>query len=219
LAAPVTSVQSNMIFVPGAKRASAAGATRLGAGNGPPELGLTVRVALRVTELYVAVIVAVALLVTVLLVTVAVAAVFPAGTVRLAGTVATAVLLLESETIAPPVGAAPDKVTVACEVFPPTTVVGLSVIDESEGGGGTPFFVTVRLADLEAVPIRAVMVTTVSWVTGVVVTMKLAEVCPAGTVTIPGGTATTLLVARVAVMPPAGAGLLRSTVPVELVPP
>ena len=51
VAAPVTSVQSNVMFVPGAKRASAAGASNEGAGNVPPELGFTVKVALRLTEL------------------------------------------------------------------------------------------------------------------------------------------------------------------------
>jgi len=51
VAAPVTSVQSKVILVPGAKRASAAGASRLGAGSVPPELGFTVKVALRLTEL------------------------------------------------------------------------------------------------------------------------------------------------------------------------
>ena len=55
-----------------------------------------------------------------------VAEVRPASTVTLAGTVAAAVLLLESVTTAPPVGAALPRVTVPVELFPPTTVVGLS---------------------------------------------------------------------------------------------
>ena len=53
-----------------------------------------------------------------------------------------------------------------------------------------------------------------------VVTVKLAEVCPPGTVTVPGARAAEkLLVARVTEIPPAGAGALRNTVPVALVPP
>ena len=56
-------------------------------------------------------------------------------------------------------------------------------------------------------------------VTVLVVTGKLAEVWPAGIVTMPGGVAVVLLVDRVAVIPSGGAGLLRKTVPVALVPP
>ena len=163
-----------MILVPGAKRASAAGASRFGAGRVPPELGFTVRVAVRLTELYVAVIVAVVVVVTVLLVTVAFALVAPAGMVKLAGTVATDVLLLESAITAPPDDAGEVRVTVACEVAPPVTIAGLSEIEESEAGA--PFLVTVRVADLEALPTSALIVTIVSLVTVDVVTVKLAEV-------------------------------------------
>ena len=53
-----------------------------------------------------------------------------------------------------------------------------------------------------------------------VVTVKLADVCPPATLTIPGTLATDrLLVARVTEMPPAGAGALKKTVPVAFVPP
>src|SRR5688572_18083095 len=67
------------------------------------------------------------------------ALVAPAATVTLAGTVATVVLLLESATTAPPVGAAVVSVRVACELFPPVTLVGLRVRVErvaGPGGGG-----------------------------------------------------------------------------------
>ena len=127
-------------------------------------------------------------LVTVLLVTVALALVAPAGIVMLAGTVAAEVLLLERVMIAPPAGAAAVRVTVACEVAPPVTEVGLSVIDESEAGA--PFLVTVRVADFDAAPTSALIVTTVSFVTDVVVTAKLADIWPAGMVTIGGGVGT-----------------------------
>jgi hypothetical protein len=51
----------------------------------------------------------------------------PAGTVTLAGACA-AVLLLESVTTAPPVGAALIKFTVQVDVEPPATATGLSVM-------------------------------------------------------------------------------------------
>ncbi len=65
--------------------------------------------------------------VTALVVTVNVALVDPAGTMTLAGTVAAEVLLLDSVTAAPPDGAAPLRVTVPCDVPPPTTLLGLNV--------------------------------------------------------------------------------------------
>jgi hypothetical protein len=72
-------------------------------------------------------------------VTVKVAVFCPAGTVTLAGVVA-AVLVVDKETTAPPVGAVPLKVTVPVEETPPSTVAGLIVtVDRTPG-------VTVRLA-------------------------------------------------------------------------
>jgi hypothetical protein len=50
-----------------------------------------------------------------------------ATTVTLAGTCAAAVLLLDRVTTAPPAGAALVSVTVAVDVVPPTTVMGLTV--------------------------------------------------------------------------------------------
>ena len=63
--------------------------------------------------------------------TVKVAVVFPAETETLDGTVATDVLLLERVTTAPPEGAAAVRVTVPVELFPPLTLVGLRVSEES----------------------------------------------------------------------------------------
>lgn len=63
--------------------------------------------------------------------TVKLALVVPACTVTLDGTVATDVLLLESVTAAPAEGAAAVRVTVPVELFPPLTVVGLRVSEES----------------------------------------------------------------------------------------
>src|SRR5713226_1788755 len=69
---------------------------------------------------------------TALVLTVNVALVTPAATVTLEGTVAAAVLLLESATVAPPAGAAPLSVTVPVEEFPPVTLVGFSESEERE---------------------------------------------------------------------------------------
>jgi hypothetical protein len=75
------------------------------------------------------------------------------------------------------------------------------------------------LADV-VVSKNAVIVTDVLFATANVVTAKLAEVCPPGTLTIPGTVATDeLFVARVTEIPPPGAGELRNTVPVAFVPP
>src|SRR5262245_27378822 len=87
-----------------------------------------------------------------------------------------------------------------------------------EGGGGAPA-VTVRFAEV-VVSKNAVIVTDVLFPTANVVIVKLADVWPPGTLTMPGARATfALLVARVTEIPPAGAGALRNTVPVALVPP
>ena len=80
-----------------------------------------------------------------------VALVAPAAMTTLAGVLATLVLLLESATVAPPAGAAALKVTVPVEEFPPVTLVGFSVSEESVGGGGAPG-VTVSEADLVTPP-------------------------------------------------------------------
>ena len=66
---------------------------------------------------------------TAVVVTVKVAEVAPPGTITLAGTVATDVLLLERVTTAPPPGAGPLKVTVPVEGLPPATLVGFKVSD------------------------------------------------------------------------------------------
>jgi hypothetical protein len=84
--------------------------------------------------------------ITALVLTVNVALVAPAATVRLAGTVAAAVLSLIRETDAPPLGAGPLSVTVPVEGDPPVTLVGFSVSEERVRAGGS----TVREAVLVA---------------------------------------------------------------------
>ena len=72
---------------------------------------------------------------TALVVTVKVALVAPAGTVTLEGTLAAAILLLESVTWAPPAGAGPLRITVPVEdCTPPTTLVGFSASEERGDG-------------------------------------------------------------------------------------
>jgi hypothetical protein len=74
---------------------------------------------------------------TALVVTGKVAVVAPAGTVTLPleGTEATAELLLDRETTAPPLGAGPFRVTVPVgDEVPPVTLVGLRVSEETIGG-------------------------------------------------------------------------------------
>src|SRR2546430_8387764 len=85
-------------------------------------------------------------------------------------------------------------------------------------GGGAPGN-RVRLADRVALPRKAVMVTGVFVDTGDVVTVKVAETWPAGTVTTGWGRADRLLVESVTDTPPAGAVPFRNTVPETLVPP
>jgi hypothetical protein len=73
--------------------------------------------------------------VTLLVLTVNVMLLAPAATVTLAGTVAAAVVSLERETAAPPVGAGPLRVTVPVEdCAPPVTLVGFTVTEERVGG-------------------------------------------------------------------------------------
>ena len=156
---------------------------------------------------------------TALVLTVNVALLAPAATVTLAGTLAAVVLLLESVTVAPPAGAAPLKVTVPVEEFPPVTLVGFSESEERVGGGGGAA-VTVSEADLLAPLNVAEMETVVDTATALVLTVNVALVAPAATVTLDGTLATVvLLLESVTTAPPDGAAPLSVTVPVEEFPP
>jgi hypothetical protein len=86
---------------------------------------LTINVAVFATP-YVAVMTEEVFAATPSVVTVIVVVLLPAGIVTLAANVAAAVLMLPRVITAPPVGAAPFSVTVPVELFPPTTVAGLS---------------------------------------------------------------------------------------------
>jgi hypothetical protein len=177
-----------------------------------------------VTLLYDAEIVEVLLAVTVTPVTANVPLVAPAAMVMLAGTVAAAVLLLDSVTVMPPEGAGPLSETVPVPVPPPTSVDGLTETEESS-------VVTPSEADTVcvAVPLvyAALMVELVLAVTGVVLIVKVALVAPAAIVRTPlltfapfGIVATeVLLLARLTVTPPAGAAAYSVSVAVDVPPP
>jgi hypothetical protein len=140
----------------------------------------------------------------------------PAGIITLLGTCAVLMSLLCSVTVAPPAGAAPLRVTVPVELFPPTTVIGVLLNVERTGA------FTVRFAFFVTVPYVAEITTVVFETTGVVVTVNVVEVLPAAMVTVPvAGTWATdvLLLCRVTTAPPAGAAPFRVTVPVEVFPP
>ncbi len=146
--------------------------------------------------------------------TVKVAVVAFAATVTLEGTVAAAVLLLLNATTAPPFGAAPFSVTVPVDDVPPVTDVGFRLTPLGTGG------VTPKLVVCVMLLYAAEMVTEVLLATGLVLTVKVAVVAFAATVTLEGTVAAAvLLLLRVTTAPPLGAGPLKVTVPVDELPP
>ena len=156
-----------------------------------------------------------AFVVTGLVVTANVALVAPAATVTLGGTWATLVLLLARVTTAPPFGAAALSVTVAVELLPPTTVVGVTVKDERDEETG----VTVSCAVCVR-PYVPEIVTAVELDTELVPTANVPLFAPAATVLVAGTwAAAVLLLERFITAPPDGATPERVTVPVELFPP
>jgi hypothetical protein len=146
-----------------------------------------------------------------------VAVLLPAATVTLVGTAATLVLLLESATAAPPLGAAPLSVTVPFDVFPPTRLVGLTVSDASAGEDDACGF-TVKVEDLVTPPPETEIVTAVCTLTEVVKMLKPPVVLPAGIVTLPGTEATAGLLLVTGRIRSADGGDATVTVPKELPP-
>jgi hypothetical protein len=178
---------------------------------------LTVSVAVRDVPLAEAVMTAVLVDEATDVVIVKVVLVAPPGTVTLAGTLAAAGSPLDSETTRPPVGAAADSVTVPVEVEPPVTVAGLSESEAgvgAEGGGDEPF--TVNVAVCVTPPALAVISATRLVDPATLETGNDALDEPSGTVTEPGTVAApVLLLASATGKPPAGAGPVSSTVPVD----
>ena len=178
---------------------------------------MTVRVAVLVTVPALAVIVTGVDVATTLVPIANVAVVAPCATVTFTGTVATDVLLLESDTANPPDGAAAVSVTVPCDPFPPATDVGLTDTSESAAGGGT--VVTGNVAVRVTAPALAVIVTDVDVVTTLVPIANVAVVEPCATVTLAGTVATVLLLESDTANPPAGAAAVSVTVPCDPFPP
>lgn len=142
-----------------------------------------------------------------------VADVVPAAIVTFVGTVAAAVLFEVNVTTAPPVGAAAASVAVPVLGVPPTTDVGLS--DKVRAGAAVIVNDAVLLDD----PRVAVIVEVVVALTAVVLTVNVAVVAPAGTVTGELTVALVLLDWTVTWNPPVGAAPLSVIVPVDEFPP
>ena len=151
---------------------------------------------------------------TLAVVTANVAEVAPCGTVTVDGTLA-AVLGLESDTTAPPDGAAAVSVTVPVPDSPLTMVLGDT--ETALRAAATGF--TVRLKVAVPPEYFAVSVTDVTAFTLAVVTANVAEVAPCGTVTVDGTLAAALALERDTTAPPEGAAAVSVTVPVPDCPP
>ena len=158
------------------------------------------------------------LLVTGLVSTGKVARVAPPATVTVGGTVAALVLSLVRTTDVPPCGAAESRVTVPVTPVPPTTVLELSVTPETAGPVAAG--VTASVNDRVAEPWEAVMSAEVLAVTGLVAAVNVAVMAPSATVTLAGTVATDVSpLESVTTIPPAVAGAVNVTVPVEGEPP
>jgi len=135
----------------------------------------------------------------------------PAGTVTVAGTVA--LLLFEVRlTRAPPVDAAPVRVTVPVDCVPPWTLLGEAEMLAGTGG------MTVRFAVLLPPPDFAVITAVTLDRTGLVVIVNVALVAPDGTVTTNGTTTDASPLLMATSFPPLGAAADSVTVPVEVDP-
>src|ERR1035438_8876393 len=138
-----------------------------------------------------------------------VAKVCPAATVTLEGTV-TNTLLLDSETVVPPVGAVPLMVTVQLAVPGPVTVFGVQlrlVTCSCCVGGDTLSPVVAVLPFSPAVSVALTVVVVVP-----AVAVNVAKVCPAVTNTLAGTVNFALLLDSETVVPPVGAVPLMVTV-------
>ena len=104
-------------------------------------------------------------------------------------------------------------VTVPVAAPPPVTDAGETLTETSIGA------VMERVAVALFPFTVAVIVAVTAALTAAVVTVNVADVCPAATVTVPGTIADELLDASATNKPPVGAGPLSVTVPVDDVPP
>lgn len=195
-----------------------AGLRSVGAAGAVDAGGFTVSAAVRVTLANTAEMVAKVDAVTEVLVIVKFALVAPADTVTLASTVVE-VELSERVTNVPPEGAAALRVTVPVEELPPVTVVGLSAKDERVTAPGVAGS-TQRTGWSPFPSLQTVIITGVETATLLVVTVKVALLPPAGTVTLAGTDATAgWLLDSVYTCPPAGAAFWMCTLPWTVLPP
>ena len=144
--------------------------------------------------------------------TVNVVEVLPEAIVTVAGTVA---IEAEADRVItkPVLGAGDVTVTVAVLDLPPTTDVGLRVTDFTVGG------LRVKVAVGEAAPNFAVMVAVFCTETAEVFTVKVVDVFPDGTVTEEDTVADVIELLSLTTIPPAPAGPVKVTVPVDVTPP
>ena len=139
-----------------------------------------------------------------------VALVAPVSTVTLAGMVSGS--LPDSDTTAPPAGAAPDRLTVPITESPPTTLVFASVIAASATRA-----LTVSAGDWLLLPFIDAVMAAVPGANAVMVNVALDA--PAATVSVAGTEATaTLLLTSERLEPPAGAAAESVTVPCPVPP-
>src|SRR5262249_30243636 len=143
-----------------------------------------------------------------------VAVVAPAATTTESGTVATAVFPLVSDTLAPPVGAAPFRVTVPVDGVPPETLAGVSGSDDSTAA------LTLSVAVFGTELSVAGMAGGVLGARGRLVRVTRGGGAPAGTVTVPGTVAAAVFeLPSCTEAPPVGALPFRVTVAAEVAPP
>ena len=143
------------------------------------------------------------------------AVVLPCNTVIVLGGLATSGRVLERLMTQPPNGAGAVRVAVPVVEMPPGTTVGEIASEVSAGK-----LVGLRVKTvLTVAPYVPEMVTLVSEATELVLTVNVALVCVAGTVTVAGTVAApVLLLLNVTTAPPAGAAAPSVTIPVaELV--
>ena len=141
-----------------------------------------------------------------------VADVAPEGMTTVAGTGAV-VEFDVNDIVSPPVGAAPFSETVPTAVAPPAT--GFGLIEKFVSAAG----VMVRVVETCDPLSEAVKVAMTDFDSPTVVTVKVPVVAPAATVTVAGMLASCVVEESATTVPPAGATLLRVTVPVTEFPP
>jgi hypothetical protein len=148
-----------------------------------------------------------------------VAPVAPAGMVVLPGAATAAVLLLEIDMVAPPLGAGALRVTAPVTDEPPLIVAGFSD-NEVRVVPDPPGVIAREAVWVVALELEADMATEVDAETGAVAIWKAADVFPAATVVLPGTVAAAvLLLDKEITAPEPAAGALRTTIPVEVLPP